>query len=156
MLFPCLQCCLAIRVIAEPEEITDLIGERSSFWPASYPCPTCGEKLTALEETDVDPSAFTRLGLIDLTVTEAFAAFEGFGLPEEHGCSASTVVDQLTGAGVARVKVQDVPNTGRSIIEFIELDNGTRIYLGASTVGAVVYPVTRPSSYLLRMMHESA
>lgn len=156
MLFPCLQCCLAIRVIADPDEVTDLIGEKSAFWPAAYPCPVCGEKLSALEENDVDPSALMRLRVIDLTVTEAFAAFEGFGLPEEHGCSASIVADHLTGAAVARVRVQDVPNTGRSTIDFIELVNGTRIYLGASTAGAVVYRVTRPSSYLQRVLSESA
>jgi hypothetical protein len=82
-----------------------------------------------------------------LTPQEAFVAFAGGGLPEESECSAARVAQLLKGARVKDVTTRHIQGTSRCALDSIELEDGTKLYLGASTHGASVYRVQAPHSY---------
>jgi hypothetical protein len=49
---------------------------------------------------------------------------------------------------VKRVHGKDIQGTSRSIIDFLELGDGSKVYLAASAEGATVYRVAKPISYV--------
>jgi hypothetical protein len=124
-------------------EADGLIGTRSDWYPDRYPCPLCGSTCVIntrkLDERKV--SAY-------LTPQEAFIAFSGAGLPSECECSAAAVRALLCGASVKLASTRHIQGTNRCTIDFLELMDGTRLYLGSSTHGACVYRVQKPHSYV--------
>lgn len=85
--------------------------------------------------------------LFDVNPKEAFAAINGLGLPHEQECTSAAVTKLCNGAEVSYVKARQLRNSHRCIVEFIEFESGTRVYLGASAEGAVVYRVAKRHSY---------
>jgi hypothetical protein len=84
----------------------------------------------------------------DLTTKEAFIAFSGVGLPEEQECGASVVRNLILEQGVKDVTTRHIANTKRCLLERITLNDGTELYLGASSLGACVYRIKKASSYV--------
>ena len=156
----CLACELLIRVMPEGEssdELEHLVGSRSDFWPDKYPCPRCGKNGQGLPEREVDTRVYQVMELRDVTPKEAFAIFNGMGFPDEQQCSMETLRTLLLEHPVRRVVGRDVVGMARSIVDHLELWDGSRVYLGAATEGAVVYRITRPVSYTAKQLeaHDS-
>jgi hypothetical protein len=150
----CLPCDLALRVmptnagsVSSQRELEELVGPRSAFWPDQYPCPQCNAMMRGMHEQKADSRAMQSLNLKDLTPQEAFAAFNGCGFPDEQRCSFAVVDALLRETPVRCIIGKDVIGLERTVLDAIELWDGTRIHLGAGGDGAVVYRITRPISY---------
>lgn len=142
----CLKCSSATRVAGDMEGSENLVGPGSDWWPSSFPCRKagCDGKAQVLES--VDPEALAQFDIVELTPQEAFVAFHGLGVPEEQECGV-LAVEQIFQKPIKRVRAWNIKGAGRSVIDFIEFDDGTRMYLGASTYGATVYRIAKVHSY---------
>lgn len=130
---------------AEGESET-LFGQRSDFYPDSYPCFRCEEPIAQFVPA-MAPDALAQLELFDVTPPEAFAALMGLGVPGEQDCSAAAVEKVVVGQSVKKIHVRQIRNSHRCLVDGIELDNGVKLYLGSSAMGATVYRVALPHSY---------
>lgn len=143
----CLHCNVAIRTVGDEAEVYQLVGHGSEWYPDKYPCPTAGCPGLAQYLEAIDPNAARQLVIHDVTPQEAFAAIEGLGFPVERDCS-ETAVRQVFEHKITKTGVRQVRNSNRSIIDWIEFDNGVRMYLAASSDGAVVYRLAGQHSYV--------
>ena len=141
----CGTCSLGVRVMGDAQELEHLVGPSSEFWPDKFPCIQCGG--TAVGTTEIGLEIPAKLRIQDLTPTEAFAAFNGLGIPSEHRCTFAEVTRLLKEGPIRQIRGADVQGTQRCIIESLELWDGTKIHLGASPSGAVVFRISRPHSY---------
>lgn len=152
MLIACTKCGLALQVEGnikdENRELEFLVGKGSPWWPDAYPCPECDGKAMVLQPGQLTDRARVRLRTVDVTAQEAFAAFSGVGLPKERSCRLDDVSELLTKHGVKRIAGKDLTGTGRCILDYLELGDGSKVYLAPSTEGATVYRITRPYSYV--------
>lgn len=146
LLVPCMNCFTSVRVMGDPAEVNSLVGQASDFWPNKYTCVTCNAPCEAIVESDADPNALRKMKVRELSAQELFAALNGLGTPDEMICDASTVREVFT-RPIKKVHGNTVANTSRFLIEAIEFEDGTKIHLGASSHGALVYRITRPVSY---------
>jgi hypothetical protein len=87
------------------------------------------------------------MSIQESTPQEAFAAFNGLGFPDEHHCSLETAQALLKEHPVRRIIGTNVKGAERTIIDALELWDGTKVYFGAGAGGAVIYRITRPVSY---------
>lgn len=146
MIFFCctsISCDCVVRVHAPRTEEADLlIGPGSDWYPDRYPCPRCSEHMVFSTKL-LEPGR-----VHDLTPHEAFICFSGAGLPEEGECSATFVHQLLTTKRIKDVQTRHVGGTNRCTLDHIEFEDGTKLYLGASTHGACVYRVQSPHSYM--------
>lgn len=125
-----------------------LVGQRSDFWPDRYPCYSCKQLASGHLLAEVDPQILATLSeVVDVTAPEAYAALHGLGLPSEQTCCAETVLPLFEQAGVQVVGGQ-VKGRTRFIIEELVFSDGTRLCLGSSPQGAVVYRIVRAHSYV--------
>jgi hypothetical protein len=97
----------------------------------------------AFNEAEVEGIEF-----IDVNPQEAYAAVNGLGLPSERDCTAAAVMQLLTEKRVTRVSATQIRDSHRCIIEYLELEDGSRVYLGSSAYGATVFRVSNPISYV--------
>jgi hypothetical protein len=137
------------------QELDQLVGKRSDFWPNKYPCPKCGEMMQGFIEKEVDYRVFHMMKFKDITPQEAFAAFNGLGFPEEQKCSLASVQELLREKPVRRIIGTDVVGQERTIIDALELWDGTKVYFGSAPEGAVIYRITSPVSYTNRQLAET-
>lgn len=138
----CKKCGVAIRTSGDPEQIENLFGDKSQWYPDKFPCPNAfcggyGEFINAIE-----PEALKCLAIHNLTPEEAFAAFSGLGIPEERECGPAAVEKAFT-KSVKKINSKLVPGSNRSIIYWIEFEDNTRIFFGASPYGAIVYRIAQ-------------
>ena len=110
------------------------MGPSSDWYPDRYPCPSCGERCAVSTKHGEGPITY-------LSAFEAFSAFNGAGLPGEQECSASRVSELLKGCSIKDVLVRHIKGTNRCTLDQIQLNDGTVLFLGASTHGACVYRV---------------
>jgi hypothetical protein len=150
----CQRCLLTIRVMGSSDEIQQLVGEGSEFWPDQYPCPRCPQKATGSLEHDVLSSELERLHVRDLTAQEAFAAFLGLGLPDERHCTREAIADLLREQPIRRIEAKNIEGVERCCIYHLELWDGTKVYFGAGAGGAVIYRVSPPFSYTENVSNE--
>jgi hypothetical protein len=150
----CPKCALTIRVIGEVDEVHHLVGEASEFYPDRYPCPQCQANSFACAEFEVPTSELARLRVRDLTAQEALVAFNGLGLPDEHVCTKAVLETLLRERPIRRIDGQDIEGSSRCYLHHIELWDGTKIYFGAGSGGAVVYRIASPPSYTQKASHD--
>ena len=143
----CTQCGTAVRIMGIHEEASYLFGEQSDWYPDKYPCPKAGCKGLAKIVETIEPSALLTLDMYELTPQEAFAAFHGLGFPEEKDCSVTAVEQAFERSPVKHVQTHMIKGTHRTIIDWIEFENGTRVYLAGSAWGALAYRLSKPYSY---------
>lgn len=158
----CLPCARAVRVMpafagdpGSAQQLDQLVGRRSDFWPDKFPCPWCGKWATGMLEHEADTRVLQVMSLQDLTPDEAFAAFNGLGFPDEQRCSLESVQALLLESPVRKVLGKSVSGMERTIIDALELWDGSKVYFGAGAEGAVVYRITRPVSYTAKVLKES-
>lgn len=111
-----------------------------------FSCWECGKDTETL--TAADPAALALSDIVDVSPEEAYAALNGLGLPRERECSAQAVTELLTSQRVVAVSARQIRNSHRCIVQQLELEDGTRIYLGSSAYGATVYRVAPKHSYV--------
>ena len=86
--------------------------------------------------------------IIDLSPHEAHLAMEGMGIPAERECAAEIVRKLFQEQRVRDVVVRPVSNTGKSVLDAVHFDDGTALFLCASSHGAQVYRIRKPHSYV--------
>ena len=145
ILIVCPACTTALRVTGDHEEADSLVGQNSDFWPDKFECWSCRGKAAGIMELEF--TSQVPLTLINVSPHEALLAVTGSGLPGERACDKVTVEQALREHPVLRIAGKDILGTQRVLIDYIELWDGSRVYLGASNEGAVVYKITRPHSY---------
>lgn len=157
----CIPCELAIRIMptcvgngTSAQEVQQLVGTHSEYWPDKFPCVKCGKSARGMLEREADPRALKLMELRDLTPHEAFAAFNGLGLPEEQRCSLEAVQALLIAQPVRRVVGTDIRGCERTIIDSLELQDGTVVHFGAGAEGACIYRIVRPGSATQRALTE--
>jgi hypothetical protein len=158
----CIPCEFAIRVMPvnvsnmrSAQELDQLVGKASSFWPDHYPCPRCGKNALGFHESTVDQKVLQAMTLQEATPQEAFAALNGLGFPDEQRCSLETVQELLLGMPVRRVIGKNVTGQERTLIDALELWDGTRVHFGAGAEGACIYRITKPVSYTQKTLSET-
>lgn len=143
----CLRCNIGIRTYGDEVEVSSLLVEGSEWYPDQYPCPTDGCGGTAQYLESIDSAALSRLEIHDVTPQEGFAAFNGLGFPPERDCGETAVRAALK-SPVVDVGVRQLRGSNRSVLEWLQLEDGTRLYLAASSEGAVVYRLAKRFSYV--------
>lgn len=140
----CEKCQMCLRVSpGSSGELESLFGGEDR-----YPCPRPGCDSTVEVLPTVQFAAAKQLDVIDVTPHEAYAAIHGLGMPGEKECSAAAVSQLLTERRVVRVDASQIRGSHRCVLNFLELDDGTRVYIGSSAYGATVYRVAPRHSYV--------
>lgn len=145
-------CGTAIRVMGDALEINELVGPSSEFWPDKYICPTCEFPAAGVMEHDIDVRSLPKLR--DLEAQEFFQALNGMGLPEEQECTIDAVTQALITSRVVRVVGHSITNSKRFALEWLELEDGRRMYFAAGTHGATVYRLTLPVKHTEKVLKE--
>jgi hypothetical protein len=153
MFILCPKCSFGIKVDGDPEEIENLLGERTDLY-GHHQCPLCW----ALCEKApfADNAVLGAKHMRTLTPYEAHLLFEGLGFPEERDCVAETVTDELLRKRIKAVKAKTVPNTTRAVVEQVVLEDDTTLFFSGSAQGALVYRIRKPHPYLSTFGEESA
>lgn len=142
----CDHCPKGLRISpGEPGELEGLFGDELDYTPGSQRCYDCGKTATFCDA--VDPEVWGKLTIYDVTPAEAFAALNGLGVPEEQECSAAAVEKLFDEHQVTGVRARMIRNSHRCIIDYLEFDNGTKMYFGSSSLGATVYRIAPRHSY---------
>lgn len=151
MIFLCTACFHAIRVMENFDgQETTLLSPPPSYQGTE--CLFCRSKETLhKEEVAIDPGLMQKLQMRDLSDVEFFGAIDGLGLPEERFCDLDTLQGVMVGKKVKLVVGKSIPNTSRTLIDYLILEDGSRIYFGAGAQGAVVYRLVKPFKYSERM-----
>lgn len=136
--------CEFVARIQTPDETEadQLIGPSCDWYPDRYPCPVCDERCA------ISTKNMSTARVRDLTVHEAFVAFNKVGLPGEHECGATVVEKLLREQRIVDVSVRHISGTNRCTLDRLTLDNGVALYLASSVHGACVYRITKPESYV--------
>lgn len=148
ILIVCTDCALAMRVEGAEAELDFCVGKSSGFWPDKYPCPECDKLCMGMLEMEAETDAVASLRVIDVTPSEAFAALNGLGFPSERMCTKEIVERLLKEHPIRKVSARDVQGAERCVVDHLELWDGSKMYFGPSSQGAVVYRITRPHSYV--------
>lgn len=144
MFYICPKCPFGLKVDGDPQEIDDLLGDRSGLH-GQRQCPLCFA--LCKKAPFVDNALLSSKQLWTLTPHEAHLLFEGMGFPEERDCVAETVMDELRSKRVKAVKAKTVPNTTRAVIEQVVLEDDTTLFFSGSAQGALVYRIRKPMPY---------
>jgi len=147
LLVICASCRAALRISGGEFEDTRLVSEGSEFWPDKYPCPFCDRAATAYRPSDISPDALRLMTVYELGPVEAYAAFQGLGMPHERELSPDLLDSLLREKPVRRVVSAPVPGSRHLLIDHLELWDGTKVFFGAGAVGAVVFRVRSPPHY---------
>lgn len=150
----CKSCRYTLRVSGDPAEIEHLFGSNNAWYPDKFPCVRCGG--FSSNESFIYPDALKTLDVIDLTPQEAFAALNGLGIPEEQECGPLAIQKVFDESRVKKAHTKLISGTNRSVLEFLEFDNGTRMYFGVSPMGATIYRITYRHSYTKEILNEQA
>lgn len=136
-------CGTSLRITGDVEELRNLLGEDCEWYPNKYPCPMdgCQHKMTITSV--VESKSLQQLTVYDVTVAEAYAAVQGAGLPEERDCGAERVQQLLLQHRVVSADVRQMKGANRSVLLWVQLENGVKLFLGSGPTGAVVYRVAQ-------------
>ncbi len=158
----CEHCRLCVRVM--PSKITEaqsvneallLVGPQSGFWPDKFLCARCDQPAKGFMEDHVDLRVLELMEVLDLTPQEAFASFQGAGIPVQQVASIEQVQELLREKPIRKVHGASVKGGRHALVESLELWDGTIVFLAASPQGAVIYRIRPPSSYTIGALEES-
>lgn len=152
----CLDCQHALRISpgdirGNLSEAEALFGLASEYYPDSYPCSFCGGKMQYMPAAD--KYAVQEFEVHDVNPKEALSALYSLGLPEEHDCGPTAVAQALTSSKVKSVGAHHIKDSHRCLLAWIDMEDGTRLYLGASAGGATVYRIAKPHKYVKDTEH---
>lgn len=144
----CGSCLLVVRVLGDRDQVDFLVGEKSGFWPDRYRCPRCDNRALATTLDRTPPELLAKDGILHLEAEELFAALNGLGLPEERIATKEVVEQLLLEHRVVRVGGSTSARTSRCQVDWLDLDDGTRLFFAAGGRGAVIYRVRKRHSYM--------
>lgn len=134
MFFICTACPFGVKV-TDDSPLLDGI---------SVTCPDCGSDCAS--GTFADGSVISAKRVRSLTSYELYLLTEGMGFPEERDCVAELVVEELS-KPIKRIVASTVPGTTRTVIDTIQLEDGTTLFFSGSAHGAIVYRIRKPNPY---------
>ena len=140
----CFGCGLHCVPFGASEQLEALFGDTPK---EGWPCPRCNHPLRRYED-QLAEGIFPQ-HTVELEAEELYAAFLGQGLPEETAISEESIKAALS-LPIKSVDVSPVKGTTRMVLRSITFENNTAIFLGAGPLGAVVYRIRPPFSYLGR------
>lgn len=143
----CSKCSHALRVNGEVRDVDSLVGQGSEYWPDKYICYNCGGNASGFLTPEVSPLAMQALVITDVNSDEAFAALNGLGIPSERTCCEEVILPYFEAVGI-QVKGKQLRGQTRYILEELTFPDGTRMQIGPSPQGAVVYRLVKPHSYV--------
>lgn len=139
---------LAIRTVGDFDEVEYLLGPKSDWYPDKYPHPDREVKELGEYQKVIDTAVLNELDVHDMTPHEAFSAMNGLGLPEERDCGLTAVKQLFSEKKVKGIGARQVNRQNRTIVDFVEFEDGTRMFFASSPLGPVVYRIQRPRSYV--------
>ena len=149
-----LACRTVVRVMAaDLLQAEMLVGPSSSYWPNKFTCPTCDGAATGLLEGEVDPNTFKGFNVLELEAEEMFRSLQGLGLPEEQDCRLE-VLHEVMRQKIKLIGGHSIGGTKRFCLEWLEMEDGTKLYFGASSHGATIYRIVNNTSYTNRVLQE--
>ncbi len=131
-------------------ELTNLVGERCEWWANKYKCPSCERQATAVYEGQVDPNEFQGFSVRSLEAADFFRFMMGVGLPEEMNCDPNTLADVFRSGKVTQIKGHAIRGSSHFCVEWLEMEDGTRLYFGSSSHGAAIFRITKKSNFAER------
>lgn len=144
-------CKTVTRIYASSvSELTGLVGERSEWWPSRYKCPSCEGQATAVYEGRVDPNEFQGFDIRSLEAADFFRFMMGVGLPEEMECQLEVLVEIFKAGKVAKLAGHPVRGSKHFCMDWMEMEDGTRLYFGASSHGATIFRITKKTNFAER------
>lgn len=143
----CSNCNHALRVNGEVRDVDSLVGQGSEYWPDKYPCYHCGGMALGFLTPEVSVLAMQSLTVVDVNPEEAFAALNGLGIPAERTCCEEVILPFFEAVGI-QVKGKQLRGQTRYILEELTFPDGTRMQIGPSPQGAVIYRLVRKHSYV--------
>lgn len=135
----------AVRVVGDPAEIEDLLGENSPN--RDMPCPECKDRLYYVASMGPEVLEELREVLRELTPMEAHLALNGVGFPEERDCVAE-IVRAVMRQSIRSVDVKTIRGTTKCEISSITMEDGTTVFLGG---GAIVYRIRKPHPFVSKV-----
>lgn len=143
-----LTCKTVTRIYANSAgELTGLVGEASGWWPDKYHCPNCEGTATAVYEGQIDPKEFDGFNVRELEAQDFFRFMMGVGLPEESDCTLEVLTDVFKAGKVGKLAGHRIAGTKRFCVEWLEMEDGTRLYFGASAHGATIFRIVRKTNF---------
>ena len=145
--YACNSCLVLVKVHGDPDLIQRLIV-RHSLWKDGLPCVQdgCLDRMHHLTEAESKVAKWSSehdvLRVLSLSAEEFFRALCGYGLPDEIGAEPEIVQALLLSSKITGVSLFRSP-LGRSVLERLDLENGTCLHLASSRHGPVVFKVTR-------------
>lgn len=143
----CRLCSHALRVNGEVRDVDSLVGQGSEYWPGKYSCYNCGAPATGFLTPEVSPLVMQSLIITDVSAEEAFAALNGLGVPAERTCCEEVILPYFEAAGI-QVKGKQLRGQNRYILEELTFPDGTRMQIGPSPQGALIYRLVKKHSYV--------
>ena len=128
-------------------DVEHLIGKKSTFWPNQYKCPECNDHAALFVEGELNPANFKKFNERELEAEDYFRFLMGVGLPEEHNCNLEALQEVFHKKHISKIVGHPISGTSRYCLEALELEDGTKIYFGASSHGATIYRITKKPSY---------
>ena len=145
--FGCDTCATVVKVYGELQTIKDLILSHPR-WNGRWPCIRygCSDEMGLLSKgLTSDLKTATSAGIVTehiLNPEEFFRALCGYGVPEEIGCEPEVVRALLLSASISDIGMRR-SKSNRTIVDRIDLDNGTSLHLASSPAGPAVFKITR-------------
>jgi len=157
ILFVCesLQCHTITRVMSRSvDEMQALVGEGSEWWPKGYKCPNCNGPAGAVYEIEVSPVQLKDFNIRELDAEDYFRFLMGVGLPEESDCSVEVLQQIFSKSKVKSIAGHRISGTKRFCVEWLEMEDGARLYFGASSHGATIYRISNRPNYTEKALND--
>ena len=142
ILYICDQCMTAVRCLEVPGDVRQHDLPRAE----NDACAGCFGPVQIVPERLLDPAVAASLKIRDLTFEELYYWAATGALPEDRKTTPDDVRLLLVGKKVVSVDIDERASADRAVINCLVLDDGSRIYLGASPMGAIVYRVAKRTS----------
>lgn len=144
MFILCDSCPFGIRVDGDELDVEGLVGDSSPH--AQGLCPDCA--VGSLKRGKfADNAALSGRAIRTLSPMEAHLLLEGMGYPEERDCVVEIFTQELTSKRIRKIDAYTAPGTTRTVLNTLELEDGTTIFFSGSAVGALAYRIRKPNPY---------
>jgi hypothetical protein len=151
-----LDCLTVTRILSQSaDELVSLVGERSDFYPNRYSCPRCDTPASVVYEGNVDPNQFKDFSVMELEAQDYFRFLMGVGLPEEQDCRIEVLQSIFHENKVKNIAGHSISGTKRFCVDWLEMENGTKLYFGSSTNGATIYRITKKPEYTKKALEDA-
>lgn len=151
-----MSCRTVTRVFAgSVNELVSLIGDRSEWWPSQYKCTNCEGVATCVYEGQIDPNELKDFNIRELEAQDYFRFLMGVGLPEEQDCRLEELVKVFAAGKVAKLAGHNIKGSKRYCVDWLEMEDGTKLYFGASSHGATIFRIVKKTDFTKRALENA-